>query len=131
MSMSSTVNKTLFASSTTIVHKQYDSLSYFHVVVSIGELNLPEGPFRTPPHSVSSLKTKTYTIDKQCTVKPFLSSHLKKQTKIGYQDSLSLYAGQTYCRMTQGYFRPSLSYHLSLRPLFDLFSSGVLRQVAA
>ena len=59
MSMSSTVNKTLLASSTTIVHKQYDSLSYFHVVVSIGELNLPEGPFRTPPHTVSSLKTKT------------------------------------------------------------------------
>ena len=27
------------------------------------------------------------------------------------------------------YFRPSLSYHLSLRPLFCLFLSGRLRQV--
>ena len=27
------------------------------------------------------------------------------------------------------YFRPSISYHLSLRPLFSLFLSGRLRQV--
>ena len=27
------------------------------------------------------------------------------------------------------YFRPSLSYHLSLRPLLSLFLSGCLRQV--
>ena len=42
----------------------------------------------------------------------------------GFQDQLSLNAGQKYCRMLQGsilqYFRPSLSYHLSLRFLFCL-----------
>ena len=39
-----------------------------------------------------------------------------------FKDQLSLNAGQMYCRMfqesIQQYFRPSLSYHLSLRPLF-------------
>ena len=45
--------------------------------------------------------------------------------KIGFQDLLSLNAGQKYCRMLQEsilqYFLPALSYHLSLRPLFCLF----------
>ena len=65
------------------------------------------------------------------TVKPVLSGHSKRQ-KIGFQDRLSLNADQKYCRMLQGdaecskgsipqYFRPSLSYHLSLRSLFCLF----------
>ena len=46
---------------------------------------------------------------------------------------LSLNAGQKYCRMLQEsilqYFGPSLSYHLSLKPLFCLFLSDQLRQV--
>ena len=50
---------------------------------------------------------------------------LKKKTKIGFQDVLSLNARQKYCRMLQEsilqYFRPSLSYRLSLRSLFCLF----------
>ena len=58
---------------------------------------------------------------------------LIKKTKIGFQDQLSLNAGQKYCRMLQEsilqYFRPSLSYYLSLRPLFCLFLSDCLRQV--
>ena len=62
-----------------------------------------------------------------------LKRPLKKKTKIGFQDRLSLNAGQKYCRMflesILQYFRPSLSYHLSLRPLFWLFLSGRLRQV--
>ena len=62
-----------------------------------------------------------------------LKRPLKKKTKIGFQDRLSLNAGQKYCRMLSWsilqYFRPSLSYHLSLRPLFCLFLSGRLRQV--
>ena len=33
------------------------------------------------------------------TVKPVLSGHSKKKTKIGSQDRLSLNAGQKYCRM--------------------------------
>ena len=50
---------------------------------------------------------------------------LKKWRKIGFQDWLSLNAGQKYCRMLQEsilqYFQPALSYYLSLRPLFCLF----------
>ena len=66
-------------------------------------------------------------------VKLVLSGHSKRGHKIGFQDQLSLHAGQKYCRMLQEsilqHFRPSLSYHLSLRPLFCLFLSGRLRQV--
>ena len=66
------------------------------------------------------------------TVKPVLSGHSKRRRKIGFQDRLSL-AGQKYCRMLLEsilqYFRPSLSYHFSLRPLFWLFLSGRLRQI--
>ena len=62
-----------------------------------------------------------------------ISSHSKKRPKIGFQDRLSLNAGQKYCKMLQEsilqYVRHSLSYHLSLRPLFCLFLSGRLRQV--
>ena len=53
---------------------------------------------------------------------------LSKRPQIGFQDQLSLNAGQKYCRMLQGgilqYFRPALSYNLSLRSLFCLFLSG-------
>ena len=60
------------------------------------------------------------------TVKPVLSGHSKRRPKIGFQDQLSLNAGQKYFLK---YFRPLLSYHLSLRLLFCLFLSGRLRQV--
>ena len=64
--------------------------------------------------------------------KTCLKRPLKKRAKIVFQDPLSLNVGQKYCRMLQEsilqYFRPSLSYHLSLRPLFCLFLSGLLRQ---
>ena len=48
--------------------------------------------------------------------KTCLKRPLKKKTKIGFQDRLSLNAGQKYCRMLQEsilqYFRPSFSYLL-------------------
>ena len=54
--------------------------------------------------------------------KTCLKRPLKKKTKNVFQDQLLLNAGQKYCRMLQGsilqYFPPSLSYRLSLRPLF-------------
>ena len=66
-------------------------------------------------------------------VKPVLSGHSKRRPKIGFQNQLSLNAGQKYCRMLQEsilqYFRPSLRYNLPFRPLFCLFLSGRLRQV--
>ena len=59
--------------------------------------------------------------------KTCLKRPLKTKTKNSFQDRLSLNAGQKYCRMLLEsilqYFRPSLIYHLSLRPssLFCLF----------
>ena len=55
-------------------------------------------------------------------------------TKIGFEDQLSLNAGQKYIAECSKwsilqYSWPLLSYHLSLRPLFCLFLSGSLRQV--
>ena len=62
--------------------------------------------------------------------KTCLKRQLKKKTKIGFQDGLSLNAGHKYCRKSiLQYFRPSLSYHMSLRPLFCLFLSDRFRQV--
>ena len=59
------------------------------------------------------------------TIKPVLSGHSKRRSKICFQDQLSLNAGQKHCRMLQEsilqYFRPSLSYNLSLRPYFGYF----------
>ena len=41
-------------------------------------------------------------ISVQYIVKPVLSSHSKRRPKIGFQDQLSLNAGQKYCKMLQG-----------------------------
>ena len=60
---------------------------------------------------------------KSCVKRP-----LSKRPKIGFQDRLSLNVGQKYCRMLQ-YFRPSLSYQLSIRSLFCLLLSGRFTQV--
>ena len=57
---------------------------------------------------------------KTCVKRP-----LSKTTQIGFQDQLSLNAGQKYCRMLQA----SLSYRLSLRFLFCLYLSGHFTQV--
>ena len=65
--------------------------------------------------------------------KTCLKRPLKKKTKIGFQDPLSLDTGQKYCRMLHKsilqYFRFSLNFHLTLKPLLCLFFSGSLRQV--
>ena len=77
--------------------------------------------------------THLLRILKSVLVKPVLSGHSKRTLKIGFQYQLTLNAGQRYCRMLQEsilqYFQPSLSYHLSLRPLLYLSLSGRLRQV--
>ena len=48
-----------------------------------------------------------------------------KETKIGFQNKLSLNTGHKYCRMLQGghsaIFLTFISYHFSLRSLFSLF----------
>ena len=66
------------------------------------------------------------------TVKLVLSGHSKRIQKIGFQDRLPHNAGQKYCRMLQEsilqYFLPSLSYHISLRPLFCQSLSGCFKR---
>ena len=64
-----------------------------------------------------------FRYSKTCVKQP-----LSKRSKNGFQDQLSLNAGQKYCRMLQReqasilqYFGPTLSYQLSLRSLFCLF----------
>ena len=56
-----------------------------------------------------------------------------KRPKIVFKDQLSLNAGKSIAECSKGsilqYFRPSLSYHLSLRSLFCLFLSGRVTQV--
>ena len=51
---------------------------------------------------IDAVDNGTETIDKCSTVKPVLSSHSKRRAEIGFQDRLSLNAGQKYCRMLQG-----------------------------
>ena len=69
-------------------------------------------------------------MDEVNTVKPVLNGHSKRKQllKIGFQYQLSLNAGQKYCRMLQEsilqYFRPSLSYRLSVRSLFCVAAQG-------
>ena len=46
--------------------------------------------------------------------KTCLKRPLKKKTKIGFQDQLSLYAGQKYCRMLQGEHSAILSTFIKL-----------------
>ena len=74
--------------------------------------------------------------------KTCLKRPLKKKTKIGFQDRLSLNVGQTYCRMLQGEHSAILLTFIKLPfvinifvlsifewPLNCLFLSGRLRQV--
>ena len=61
------------------------------------------------------------------------NGHSQKDQKNGFQDQLLLNAGQKYCRMLplehSAILLTSLSYKLSLRPLFCLFLSGRFTQV--
>ena len=57
------------------------------------------------------------------TKKHVISGHSKRTQKVVFQDQLSLNAGQKYYILQ--YFPPSLSYHLSLRPLVCLFLVAV------
>ena len=48
------------------------------------------------------------------TVKPVFRGHSKKGQNIGFQDQLSLNAGQKYCRMLQGEHSATLSTFIKL-----------------
>ena len=65
------------------------------------------------------------------TVKLVLSGHYKRRPKIVFQDSLMQVKSIVECSKGSilQYFRPSLSYHLSLRSLFFLFLSGRISHI--
>ena len=73
----------------------------------------------------------TVLFSKYC--KTCLKRPLQKRPNIVFEDRFLLNAGQKYCTMFQESilqrFPTSLSYHLSLRPLFCIFSSGRFRPV--
>ena len=62
-----------------------------------------------------------------CTVKPVLNSHSQKDRKFVFKTNYRLVQVRSIAECSKGsilqYFRPSLSYHLSLRSLFSLFWS--------
>ena len=67
------------------------------------------------------------------TVKPVLSGHSKRRQKLFFKTAYRLMQVKSIAECSKGsilqYFRPSLSYYLSLRSLFCLFLSGGFRQV--
>ena len=60
------------------------------------------------------------------TVKPVLSSHSKGRPKNGFQDLLSLNAGQKYCRMLQWEHSAILSTFVKLPFVFKTFILSIL-----
>ena len=67
------------------------------------------------------------------TVKPVISDHSKRRPKIGFKTDYHFMQVKSIAECSKRsilqYFRPSVSYHLSLRYLFCLFLSGRLWQV--
>ena len=61
-------------------------------------------------------------------VKRVLNGHSQKGRKLVFKTNYSLMQVKSIAECSKGsilqYFRPSLSYHLSLRPLFCLYLSG-------
>ena len=69
---------------------------------------------------------------RSCTVKPVLSGHSERTTKLVFNTDYRLMQVKSIAECSPWsilqYFRPSLSYNFPLRPLFCLFLSGRLRQ---
>ena len=101
----------------------------------VSYLCIPFKLFNYTQKSCSFSRKKFYAVESRklevLVTRDFISKYSKtclkrplKKDQNKFQDRLSLNVGQKYCRMLQEsilqYFRPSLSYHLSLRPLFCL-----------
>ena len=82
---------------------------------------------------ISSLSIENYFIFLSLfenTVKPVLSGHSKRRQKLVFKTDYRLMQVKSIGKGSiLQYFRPSLSYYLSLRSLFCLFWNGRLRQV--
>ena len=85
------------------------------------------------------VKTKLSVVCQYClcdettTVKPVYNSNSQKDHKMVFETNYRLMQVKSIAECSKGsilqYFQPSLSYHLSLRSLFCLFSSGRFTQV--
>ena len=64
-------------------------------------------------------------------VKPVLSGQSQRRQKLGFQDRLSLNAGQKYCRMLEhsAILSTFIKLPFVIKIVFCLFLSGRLRQV--
>ena len=69
---------------------------------------------------------QTTCLQVSSTVKPVLSGHSKRRPKIGFQDRLSLNAGQKYCRMLQGEHSAILSTFIELPLVFKTFVLSIV-----
>ena len=104
------------------------------------------GWWKTVKRYIDSVGQKRHYLDRVCivyfnkslicnrnTIKPVLSGHWKRRPKLVFRTNYGLMQVKSIAECSKGsilqYFRPSLSYHLSLIPLFCLFLSGRLRQV--
>ena len=77
---------------------------------------------------MESLSCLIVLYSKTCVKRP-----LSKRPIIGFQDQIRLMQVKSIAECSKGsilqYFRPSLSYNMSLRPLFCLFLSGRFTQI--
>ena len=85
-----------------------------------------------PSHEESSASSFSLCKTRH-TEKPVLSGHSKRRPKLVSKTNYRLMQVKSIAECSKRsilqYFRPSLSYHLYLSPLFCLFLSGCLRQV--
>ena len=85
------------------------------------------------PSSLSIVLYGLSSLIHSTTVKPVLISHSKRTQKLVFRTDYCLMQAKSIAECSKGsilqYFRPSLSYHFSLRHLFCLFLSGRLRQI--
>ena len=78
-------------------------------------------------------QSKTSEEIQPCTVNPVFSGHSKRRPKLAFNSDFHLMQVKSIAECSPWsilqYFRPSLSYYLSIKFLFCLFLSGRLRQV--
>ena len=83
------------------------------------------------PVQLNNMPSRLITL-KKTTIRPVLSGHSKRRPKLFLKTDYRLMQVKSIAECSKGsilqFFRPSLSYHLSLKSLFCLFLIGRLRQ---
>ena len=101
---------------------------HYQSVIWFGYRSVSPDLGRNSLQRLSNLAVVSWTV-----TKPVLSGHSKRRPKMFLKTDYRFMQVKSIAECSKGsilqYFRPSLSYHLSLRSLFCLFLSGRLRQV--